>query len=223
MSINSKRRDFLKVGASGLGVFMLSGGMTKALADACGLTPAQTSGPFYPGEDKFHQENDLTQIAGKAQATGQIIYLSGRILNANCKPVPGVHVEIWQACATGKYNNPNDPNPAAIDPNFKYWGETTTSHDGTYRFKSIIPGAYPADTDWMRPPHIHFKVSALGYHELITQMYFKGNQYNDADLILKDVPANERESVIVDFVPTPFAQEPNALSGVFDITIQSVR
>jgi protocatechuate 3,4-dioxygenase beta subunit len=73
----------------------------------------------------------------------------------------------------------------------------------------------------MRPPHIHFKIARLGYHELVTQMYFRGNPYNDRDLILQAVPAAERDGVIVDF--TPSALDPNTLGGTFDITLQAVR
>ena len=115
--------------------------------------------------------------------------VQGRVLDSQCRPIAGADVEIWQACASGRYNNPKDDNPAAIDPHFKYWGETRTDANGAYQFKTIVPGAYPADTDWMRPPHIHFKVSRLGFHELVTQMYFAGNPLNDQDQILKDVPA----------------------------------
>ena len=110
-----------------------------------------------------------------------------------------------------------------MDPNFKYWGETQTGPNGGYAFKTIIPGAYPADTHWMRPPHIHFKVSALGYHELVTQMYFEGNEYNAADEILNAVPAEERTSVIVAFTPSAPTLEPGSLTGEFDITLQRVK
>ena len=219
----TNRRDFLKLGTGTLGALLFSGGMTKAFADSCGLTPPQTSGPFYPGEKEFHFDNDLTLIAGNLKrAAGQVIYLRGTVMNGNCNPIHNANVEIWQACATGKYNNSKDPNPAAIDKNFKYWGEANTHQNGKYAFKTIIPGAYPADEHWMRPPHIHFKVSALGYHDLITQMYFKGNKYNDADLILKGVHPSERGSVIVDFKPSLTGQS-GALEGTFNITLKSIR
>lgn len=216
----SSRRKFLAFGAGTAGAFAFFSPMTKAIAASCGLTPPQTPGPFYPGENLFHQDNDLTQIAGNAsRALGQVILIQGRILDAQCKPVEGATVEIWQACASGRYNNPTDTNTAPLDPAFKYWGETSTDAQGMYRFKSIKPGAYPADTDWTRPPHVHFKVSRLGYHELVTQMYFKGDALNDVDQILQAIPAAERSRVIVDFQPSGA----DFLTGSFDITLQSVR
>jgi len=190
MKTDSNRRQFLKLGAGTAGALALSNPITKALASSCGLTPPQTSGPFYPGESLFRPENDLTFISGHtARALGQVIYVRGKVMDRRCQPVEGANVEIWQACASGKYNNPKDPNPAPLDPNFRYWGETYTDANGEYFFKTIIPGAYPAANDWTRPPHIHFKVTRLGYRELVTQLYFKGDPLNDQDLILQQIPA----------------------------------
>lgn len=224
MGPNSQRRQFLKLGAGVAGVLTLSSPLSKAFAQSCGLTPKQTAGPFYPGESEFTSDNDLTQIPGNnKRAEGQVVYVRGKVVDQNCRPVKGANVEIWQACASGKYNNPKDPNPAPIDPNFRYWAEAFTNENGEYIFKTIIPGAYPAAEDWVRPPHIHFRISAMGYRELITQMYFKGYKLNDKDAILLDIPAGERDSVIVDFQPSSGQMEPGSLTGNFDITIRSVR
>lgn len=225
MDLKSTRRNFLKVGAGAAGVAVFGTSLPKALAAACGLTPPQTPGPFYPGEENFHPENDLTYVPGhSSRALGQIIYILGKVVGRDCKPLANANVEIWQACASGRYNNPKDPNPAPIDPNFKYWGETFTNQQGEYAFKTIIPGAYPADVGWTRPPHIHFKITCLGYKDLITQMYFRGDPLNDTDLILKAIPAAERENVIVEFRPaTHEGHEGGALAGDFDITLRPVR
>jgi protocatechuate 3,4-dioxygenase beta subunit len=216
------RRKFLKFGLSSAGAMAFSSSITRAFAAACGLTPQQTAGPFYPGESKFTADNDLTFIPGRTErALGQVIYLSGKVLDENCQPVKDANIEIWQACANGRYNNEKDPNPNPIDPNFKYWGETFSNEKGEYSFKTIAPGAYPANATWMRPPHIHVRVMKLGFKELVTQVYFKGNQYNGADLILLDVPEAERSSVIVDFQPAP--ADPNSLLGEFNIALETVR
>lgn len=222
MSNESNRRSFLKMGTIATSGLIL-GSAAKAIAQTCGLTPRQTAGPFYPGESEFSQQNDLTYVSNSwKRAIGQVVYIKGKVLNQNCTPISNANVEIWQACATGKYNHSNDPNPAKLDPNFKYWGETFTDDLGQYSFKTIIPGAYPADTNWTRPPHIHFRIAKLGYIELITQMYFKGNEFNDADLILQQI-GNEKNSVIIDFQEAPSDLEQGSLIGYFDITLKSVR
>ncbi len=219
------RRKFLKLGMGvSAGTLMMGSIFPKAWAASCGLTPPQTPGPFYPGESKFTAENDLTRvIADGPRALGQVIYVRGKVLDALCQPVEGANVEIWQACASGRYNNTKDPNPAPLDPNFRYWGETFTNSEGEYFFKTILPGAYPADKDWIRPAHIHFRVARLGFRELVTQMYFKGDPYNDKDFILQDLPTAERELVIVDFQPSAVGFEPGSLTGNFDVTLRAVR
>jgi protocatechuate 3,4-dioxygenase beta subunit len=224
MSINSDRRGFLLRSAGAAGILAAASPVTRALAATCGLTPPQTPGPFYPGESRFGTDTDLTRVAGSSgRALGQVIYLRGRVVDAQCRPVSGANVEIWQACASGKYNSPKDPNPAKLDPNFKYWAETFTDERGEFAFKSVRPGAYPADAEWDRPPHIHFKVSRLGFRELVTQMYFAGDPLNSRDLILADLSPAERARVIVEFRPVGPELEPGALEGSFEITMRGVR
>jgi len=41
-----------------------------------------------------------------------------------------------------------------------------------------MPGAYPASGNWIRPPHIHIKISKPGYRALTTQMYFPDEKHN---------------------------------------------
>jgi protocatechuate 3,4-dioxygenase beta subunit len=221
----ARRSFFLKglAGASGLvawNAFMPKS--RQALAGSCGLTAPQTEGPFYPGQTLIHASNDLTRVPGRPQrALGQLIQILGKVTDENCRPVAGATVEIWQACASGRYNNPKDTNPAPLDPDFRYWGEAHTDADGEYTFRTIRPGAYPADVDWDRPPHIHFKVSRLGFHELTTQMYFRGQPLNEKDLILGKLSASQQAAVIVEFSPSP--GEPGSLTGSFDIALRSVR
>jgi protocatechuate 3,4-dioxygenase, beta subunit len=220
MEKSLKRRSFLGLGIGGLTAALV---LPKAGAagEMCLDTAPQTRGPFYPGQSQILPINDLTRVAGRQQeALGQKILLMGHVRDQNCQPVEGVDVEIWQACASGKYNHPNDPNPAPLDPNFAYWGEDLTNASGYYQFSTIIPGAYPAAEGWDRPPHIHFRVRKLGYRELVTQMYFEGEALNEKDLILLDIPEVQRPGVVVKF--TPHIANPKILTGQFDITIQKI-
>jgi len=218
------RRNFLRIGlgATATGAFL--GFLPKAVAETCGLTPPQTPGPFYPGDENFTADNDLTRLPGRTErALGQVVYIQGKVLGQDCGPIAGANVEIWQAAASGRYNHGRDPNPAPLDPNFRYWGEIFTDNEGNYSFCTIIPGAYPAGDGWSRPPHIHVRVAKLGFEELVTQMYFKGHPLNERDLILLRVPASERDRVVVDFQPAGLGFEPNSLKGEFDLTLKSVR
>lgn len=228
MTENLDRRKFLRTSLTvSAGALAMTGLVPKAIAAAtCGLTPPQTPGPFYPGEANMKPVNDLTTVPGRPQkALGQVIYVAGRVLDQGCRPVANANVEIWQACASGKYNSDKDPNTAPLDPNFRYWGETDTDTEGKYLFKTIVPGAYPADPEinWVRPPHIHVKISRLGFKELVTQMYFKGDPLNEKDLILEEIPRAEWDRVIVDFQPAGAGFEPGSLFGNFEISLQKVR
>ncbi len=183
-------------------------------------TPAQPEGPFYPIIDQIDKDADLIRVEGKTQiAKGEIVIVSGRVIDQHNQPVVNARVEIWQACHTGKYDHPSDPNIAPLDPNFQYWGIAQTNTNGDYKFRTIIPGAYPAGDSWVRPPHIHFKISALGYLELITQMYFAGDKLNENDLILKRLSKSDQNQVIVKFVTEENTPHP---VGVFNIEIEKI-
>ncbi|MEO5971298.1 MAG: protocatechuate 3,4-dioxygenase [Bdellovibrionia bacterium] len=223
METTMNRRKMIKLGLGSAGAVFFSSSLPKAIASSCGITPAQTSGPFFPGESEFDLNSDLTQFSGQtARPLGEIIYIKGKVQNEKCEPIARAQIEIWQACASGRYQHPADDNPAPLDPNFRYWGETMSNDQGEYLFKTIIPGAYPAADDWIRPPHIHFKVARLGYHELTTQMYFKGNIYNDADKILREIPASHRGSVVIEFKKIPTSPEAGAKGGTFDLTLKAI-
>jgi protocatechuate 3,4-dioxygenase beta subunit len=108
----------------------------------------------------------------------------------------------------------------SLIPIFSTGGKAVTDKDGNYRFRTIVPGAYPADDTWMRPPHIHFKISKLGYMELITQMYFNGNDLlNSRDLILSRLSQEQQKEVIVEFKNRADAPHP---VGTFNIKIEKL-
>ncbi len=193
-----------------------------SLAEQCisAKTPKQTSGPFYPVVDQVDKDADLVVVdQSKEMALGEIVIVEGRLTDQFCLPVKNALVEIWQACHSGRYNHPSDTNPAALDTNFQYWGKALTDEEGFYRFRTIIPGSYPADTNWTRPPHIHFKISCLGYIELIAQMYFAGEALNQQDLILQRLKKDDQKKVIVEFKSKQ--NIPHAV-GVFNIQIEKI-
>ena len=181
------RRGFIAAGlwtAIGMTAGRLAFGFAKTRKGAA--TPRQIEGPFYPTEDRPDEDADLTRVAGRSgRAEGDVVLVRGRVLDEGGKPILGALVEIWQANTWGRYDHERDENnPRPLDPNFQGWGEVVTQEAGRYGFKTIRPGSYAADgSGWMRPPHIHFKVSRRGYHELITQMYFEGEPLNDKDRI----------------------------------------
>jgi protocatechuate 3,4-dioxygenase beta subunit len=189
------KQSFAAAAAAATGVLAAR----EAAAACVEATPAQTEGPFYPVTPQSDTNWDLTQIQGRAAAAvGERLYIVGQVTDQDCQPVAGALVEIWQACASGRYSHPGDTSGLELDRNFQYWGRVLTDSNGEYKFKTIIPGDYPASSTWQRPPHIHYKVQKRAHAELTTQLYFSGHPLNDGDLILLDLPTAERERVVVD-------------------------
>ena len=116
--------------------------------------------------------------------------------DTNGKAIEDVTVDLWQANAAGRYRHPRDRNRAPLDPNFQGWAIVKSGHNGQFRFKTIFPGIYPASAEWMRPPHIHFKLQKEGYTELTTQMYFPDQKLNDSDLLLMQKSNEEIERMV---------------------------
>ena len=132
-------------------------------------TPADYEGPFYPVTQQQDIDNDLVQVKGQTGiAKGDILNLSGIVVNTRGEAQENIIIEIWQTDPHGRYKHPGDSSPGKRDPNFQYWGAATTTTDGTFSFRTIVPGAYQP-----RPAHIHYKVLRAGKVILTSQIYFR--------------------------------------------------
>lgn len=221
------RREFLKLSAGLIGLGLVQ--QTLSDSEKCGYpTPDQIEGPFYPAFQSNDTDWDLTQTQGKPRTTlGHIILVDGIVQDETCQPVENCMVEIWQACASGRYNHRRDDSDNLFDPNFQYWGIAKSDSKGHYLFQTIVPGHYAVTESWTRPPHIHFKVYKQGYLELTTQLYFRDHPLNENDLILQGVPDSTRDRVIRPLMPlSPVSVISNTFVAqqriVFDIQIEGV-
>ncbi len=191
------RRKFLKVGVAGsLAVTAAPLGASSYLT-TLEPTPTEVEGPFYPVQAQKDKDFDLTRIEGvKGVASGKPVFIEGLVVDTSSNPVEDVTIDLWQANAAGRYRHPHDTNPTPLDPHFQGWAIVPSGVKGEFRFKTVLPGAYPASREWIRPPHIHFKVSKKGYVELITQMYFPGHELNETDLLLQRKNKQDQELMI---------------------------
>ncbi len=178
-------------------------------------TPGQTEGPFYPVAFPPDMDNDLVRVAGQAaQALGQVMHVTGRVLDARGQPKPGSMVEIWQCDANGIYHHPRADGRGRVDHAFQGYGRTQVDEQGRYRFRTIRPVPYPG-----RTPHIHFAVHVPGQGRLITQMYIEGEPLNSRDGVLNRVrDPQARRSLIIPLVSGQLF-ESGALQGHFDIIV----
>lgn len=172
-------------------------------ASKLSLTPEEIEGPFYPLTPQKDRDFDLTYIEGRSgKALGQVIYIEGTVTDIHGQPIEDATVDLWQANAAGRYRHPRDTNTAPVDPNFQGWAVVPSGVTGDFKFKTIMPGAYPAARNWIRPPHIHFKISKAGYADLTTQMYFPGHELNAVDWLIQEKNAKEQQLMTATLIRT---------------------
>ena len=135
-------------------------------------TGEMTLGPFFPRE--FAQgASDLS--AGRKDGA---IEITGRVTQADGKPLDNVVLELWQADGRGRFDNPD----------FFGWGRAATDADGVYRFRTIRPGAYEG-----RAPHVNLLLLYSGLmRQLQTVMFFDAAP----DPVLDAVPAHRRALLV---------------------------
>ena len=126
-------------------------------ADGCEPTRPDMLGPFYEPN------------APVRTSVGSGYVLSGSVLGADgCGPVRDARIEFWLANPEGEYD---DAHRATV----------LAGERGRYRFESNVPVSYGG-----RPPHIHIRVTAPGYRDLVTQHYPEAGQKEaNFDLVLE--------------------------------------
>ena len=169
----------------------------------------------------FNMNNNLLLFKKNKSPIGQKIIIKGKVINRRGNPLEGIIIEIWQANASGKYRDESDTHDAAIDPNFLGYGVTKTNSNGDYKFKTILPGAYPWGNHknaW-RPKHIHFSIINDNiFNRLCTQMYFPNDFLLNYDPIFNSIAKKYRNSLIAKF-DNKNNIVPNYLVFTFDIVL----
>jgi protocatechuate 3,4-dioxygenase alpha subunit len=183
-----------------------------------GQTPSQTVGPFFHyglpwkgGADLVGQSDMgarpdlipeghylLNVASPKGPVTGEVIEISGRVLDGEGQPIPDVLLEIWQANAAGRYASVSDTREEApLDANFIGFGRSSTSADGEYRFRTIKPGRTPGPGNSLQAAHIAVGVLGRGLiKRLCTRLYFEDGEGLSDDPILALVPEGRRHTLI---------------------------
>ncbi len=185
------RRLVLK--AAALGLVLEPGDLFAQQLDptpACGPNQAttlrQTEGPFF--KPRSPRRSDLIEPG----ITGQPIEITGHVLTRDCKPVPQALIDVWQADASGAYDNAG----------FRLRGHLFTDGEGRFRLRTIVPGSYVG-----RTRHIHVKVQPSGGRILTTQLYFP------------DEPGNARDFLFRKELLMRTAKVGGALAGRFDFVL----
>ena len=189
-----KRQEFILMSDT-LGVSMLVDAINyKASA---GATQSTVLGPFHrEGSPEF----PLGTNVAKNPSDGEPCMVSGTVKDTSGKPVPGAKLDIWEGGADGLYD-------AQKGDEMNLRGVFRADAKGRFHFQCVTPTFYPVPNDGpvgkmllatgrhpMRPPHLHFWISAPGYKPLVTHLFRKGGKYLDSDAVFGVKP-----ELIVDF------------------------
>jgi len=185
-------------------------------------TLSELTGPLYGHHPMGATDNDLTQ-QHSGDPLGERILVAGRVLDEDSRPIPHTLVEIWQANAAGRYCHASDNHRAPLDPNFTGAGRTLTGADGSYRFVTIKPGAYPwrNHANAWRPAHIHFSLFGPCFiTRLVTQMYFPNDPLMPFDPISQSIPDESARQRLVSRFDLDLTEPEWALGYCFDIVLR---
>jgi hydroxyquinol 1,2-dioxygenase len=181
---DDKRQEFILL-SDILGLSMMIVALNhKALP---GTTEATVLGPFFAhGAKEYEYGGDLRE---GCSVKGEDVYVSGRVLSLDGKPVPNAALDIWQAKADGIYD-------VQTEGEFELRGRVKANAKGEYAFKSYKPRFYSVPVDGpvgdlirktgnhhMRPAHMHAIVSAPGFQQVITHVFVDGDPYLDGDAV----------------------------------------
>lgn len=126
----------------------------------------------------------------RSETPGAPLFVSGRVVDKDGRPVAGAEVDVWHASPVGLYEN-QDPDQA--DMNLR--GKFTTDADGRFAFRSVMMVGYPIPTNGVvgrlleaqsrhpyRPAHLHALIFKPGFKVLISQVYDPNDPHIDSDV-----------------------------------------
>ncbi|MCE0767735.1 hydroxyquinol 1,2-dioxygenase [Pseudonocardia kujensis] len=171
-------------------------------------TESTVLGPFFvPNSPHIDPGGDIA-----AGATGTPTWVEGTVTDTDGHPVAGARIEVWEADDEGYYDVQYD------DGRIAGRAHLHSGEDGRYSFWGVRPTPYPIPHDGpvgalleavgrspVRAAHLHFMVTAPGYHMLTTHIFVE----DDPQLEVGDSVFGVRDSLIKRFenqapgTPTP--------------------
>jgi protocatechuate 3,4-dioxygenase alpha subunit len=153
-----------------------------------------TVGPFFHSVLPWKEGGQMA----RRETKGERISILGRVLDAEGEPISDAMIELWQANAAGRYDNPEDQGPGELDPSFQGFGRVAADAQGYFTVETIKPGRVRGLGNSLQAPHIEISVFARGVlKRLVTRLYFEGDPTNDSDPVLALIEDAQRRSTIL--------------------------
>ena len=149
---------------------------------------SQTVGPFF----QIGLQH-LIDVRAERSAIPDAIQLSGRVVDRDGVPVADALLEFWCADRADSFAT-LEPQGSGIPSRFCRAG---TDGSGCYSVTVSKPGPVPFGDGRFQAPHFAVLIFARGLlRHLITRVYFEGEADNDRDIVLQQVPAPRRHTLI---------------------------
>src|SRR5436189_1955325 len=201
---SDKRQEFI-LASDVLGVSMLVDAINHR--QPSGTTPSTVEGPFHvPDAPAMSHGGNMAE-----GAPGIPCFVTGTVRGLDGEPIAGAVLDLWQTDGEGLYEEQR----RTAEPWMR--GIYRSKPDGSYTIRTVAPISYTIPMDGpigeffsrtnmshMRPAHIHFAISAPGYHGVVTHLFQKGDEY-----INNDVVYGVKAPLIVEFVRRPPGKAPN--------------
>lgn len=179
-------------------------------------TPSQTAGPYvhigcipsFAGVSGVYTE-DLGRSPIAKGARGEIITITGQVIDGAGCALRDAMLESWQADAAGLY-----PGQPGADPEVSGFCRFATDKDsGEYTLRTIKPGAVPMRGGGHQAPHIAIWLVARGINTgLQTRLYFEDDD-TSADPLLRRFDQRLRAQTLI-------AKQTGTGQYRFDIVLQ---
>lgn len=101
---------------------------------------------------------------------GPALHVTGTVVDAAGKPVPGASIYVYQTDHEGYYG----VKPASDSRNPRLNLFLRSDAKGGWSFDTVKPGSYPGTRN---PAHIHFEVAAPGRGSRIFEIVFEGDPF----------------------------------------------
>jgi protocatechuate 3,4-dioxygenase alpha subunit len=160
------------------------------MSDTTRLIPcsSQTVGPFFRIGLQY-----LVDRLAAVESSADAIEIRGRVFDSEGAPVPDSMIEFWGADPSGAYSGVH-PGANGFPAGFC---RVATGEDGGFSFSIGKPGATPMGDGRMQAPHFLVLFFARGLlRNLVTRVYFEGEQANGADPVLAGIPPQRQHTLV---------------------------